>query len=60
MIFNVLWTLFFFRGASSALGIFPYESGAFISIGVGNLFGGLSRRARSRWSRASGCCCTSA
>ena len=25
MIFNVLWTLFFFRGASSALGTFPYD-----------------------------------
>jgi Fe-S oxidoreductase len=42
MIFNVLWTLFFFRGASSALGVFPYTSGAFVSIGVGHLFGGLS------------------
>ncbi len=42
MIFNVLWTLFFFRAASSALGTFPYESGAFASIGLGNLFSGMS------------------
>jgi Fe-S oxidoreductase len=41
MIFNVLWTMFFFRGASSALGVFPYTSGAFISIGVGHLFSGV-------------------
>ena len=41
MIFNVLWTLFFFRGASSALGTFPYTSGAFVSIGVGTLFAGV-------------------
>ncbi|MCW2917473.1 MAG: protein of unknown function cysteine-rich region domain protein [Actinomycetia bacterium] len=37
MIFNVIWTLFFFRGASSALGNLPYKSGAFVSIGVGKL-----------------------
>jgi Fe-S oxidoreductase len=41
MIFNVLWTMFFFRGTSAALGVFPYESGAFVSIGVGRLFSGL-------------------
>ncbi len=42
MIFNVLWTLFFFRAASSALGTFPYTSGAWASIGLGHLFDGLS------------------
>ncbi|QJY45938.1 (Fe-S)-binding protein [Pseudonocardia broussonetiae] len=42
MIFNVLWTMFLFRGAASALGYLPYESGAWASIGVGNLFAGLS------------------
>ena len=42
MIFNVLWTLFFFRAASSALGTFPYTSGAWASIGLGHLFTGLS------------------
>ncbi|MBN9113323.1 MAG: (Fe-S)-binding protein [Pseudonocardia sp.] len=42
MIFNVLWTLFFFRAASSALGTFPYKSGAWASIGLGKLFTGLS------------------
>jgi Fe-S oxidoreductase len=41
MIFNVLWTLFFFRSAASALGNLPYDSGAFISIGLGNLLDGL-------------------
>ncbi len=37
MIFNVIWTLFLFRAASSALGNLPYENGAFVSIGLGNL-----------------------
>ena len=45
MIFNVLWTLFFFRAASSALGTFPYTSGAWASIGLGHLFTGLSPQA---------------
>jgi Fe-S oxidoreductase len=42
MIFNVIWTMFLFRGAGAALGTLPYESGAFASIGVGNLLDGLS------------------
>ena len=42
MIFNVLWTLFFYRAAASALGVLPYENGAFASIGLGYLFTGLS------------------
>jgi Fe-S oxidoreductase len=42
MILNVIWTLFFFRGVSSAAGHFPYKSGAFVSIGVGKLLNGLS------------------
>jgi Fe-S oxidoreductase len=37
MIFNVVWTMFLFRGASSASGNFPYDSGAFVSLGVGDL-----------------------
>ena len=41
LIFNVVWSLFLFRGASSALGVFPYDSGAFVSIGVGNLLSGI-------------------
>ena len=45
MIFNVIWTMFLFRGASSALGNLPYSSGAFISIGIGNLLDGLSHSA---------------
>ncbi|MBO0877427.1 MAG: (Fe-S)-binding protein, partial [Pseudonocardia sp.] len=42
MIFNVVWTLFFFRGVESAAGNFPYDSGAWVSIGVGTLFAGVS------------------
>ena len=42
MIFNVLWTMFLFRGAASALGLLPYTSGAWASIGIGNLMSGLS------------------
>ncbi|MGH3566728.1 MAG: heterodisulfide reductase-related iron-sulfur binding cluster [Pseudonocardia sp.] len=41
MIFNVLWTMFLYRGAASALDLLPYDSGAFVSIGVGNLLVGL-------------------
>ncbi|MGH3611195.1 MAG: heterodisulfide reductase-related iron-sulfur binding cluster [Pseudonocardia sp.] len=41
MIFNVLWTMFFYRGAASALDLLPYDSGAFVSIGVGYLLAGL-------------------
>ncbi|OLF19051.1 (Fe-S)-binding protein [Actinophytocola xanthii] len=37
MIFNVVWTMFLFRGASAAVGNFPYESGAWVSLGVGEL-----------------------
>jgi Fe-S oxidoreductase len=42
LIFCVVWTLFAFRGASSAAGNLPYESGAWASIGTGYLFSGLS------------------
>jgi Fe-S oxidoreductase len=42
MIFNVLWTMFLFRAPASALGYLPYESGAWASIGLGNLMSGLS------------------
>ncbi len=45
MIFNVIWTMFLFRGAASALGNFPYDSGAFVSVAVGNLLDGLSEGA---------------
>ncbi len=37
MIFNVVWTMFLFRGASAAAGNFPYDSGAYVSLGVGAL-----------------------
>ncbi len=42
MIFNVIWTLFFFRAAASASGSFPYGNGAFASTALGKLFDGLS------------------
>ncbi len=42
MIFNVIWTLFLFRGASSALGNLPYDNGAFVSIGLGKLLDGIA------------------
>ncbi len=45
MIFNVIWTMFLFRGASAALGNLPYKSGAFVSIGVGKLLDGLGHGA---------------
>ena len=45
MIFNVIWTMFLFRGAASAVGNLPYDSGAFVSIGIGNLLDGISHDA---------------
>jgi Fe-S oxidoreductase len=42
MIFNVIWTLFLFRGAAAAGGGFPYGDGAFVSQAVGSLFDGMS------------------
>jgi Fe-S oxidoreductase len=43
MIFNVIWTLFFFRGVEWANGNLRYGSGAYFSYAVGHLFDGLSR-----------------
>jgi Fe-S oxidoreductase len=42
MIFNVIWTMFLFRGAASATGNLPYESGAFVSDAIGALLAPLS------------------
>jgi Fe-S oxidoreductase len=45
MIFNVIWTMFLFRGAGAAQhppDTFPYENGAFASLGVGKLLDGMS------------------
>jgi Fe-S oxidoreductase len=42
MIFNVIWTMFLFRAAASASGHLPYDTGAFASVGLGNLMDGLS------------------
>jgi Fe-S oxidoreductase len=42
LIFNVVWTLFVFRGLESAAGNLPYTSGAWVSIAVGQLFTGIS------------------
>ncbi len=38
MIFNVLWSLFFFRGTAINAGTFPYKSGAFVSEAAAKLF----------------------
>jgi Fe-S oxidoreductase len=45
MIFNVIWTMFLFRGAGVATGNFPYGNGAFASHAVGNLLDGLGHDA---------------
>jgi len=45
MIFNVIWTMFLFRGAAAALGNLPYDSGAFVSLGVGDLLEPLGETA---------------
>jgi len=42
MIFNVIWTMFFFRGSAAALDNLPYGNGAFVSQTIGRLFDGLS------------------
>lgn len=41
LIFNVIWTLFLFRGSSAAVGVFPYDGGAYVSLGVGALLSGI-------------------
>jgi len=41
MIFNVIWTLFLFRGSEVNNGTFPYHSGAFASTAVGELLAPL-------------------
>lgn len=45
MIFNVIWTMFLFRGSSEAAGHFPYRAGAYVSIGVGKLLDPLGDNA---------------
>ncbi|MGH3377234.1 MAG: Fe-S oxidoreductase, partial [Actinoallomurus sp.] len=45
MIFNVIWTMFLFRGAGVATGNFPYGNGAFMSHLVGNALKGLGHSA---------------
>ncbi|MEU5876024.1 (Fe-S)-binding protein [Spirillospora sp. NPDC047279] len=42
MIFNVIWTMFFFRGVSSAADELAYGKAAYGSYAVGKLFDGLS------------------
>jgi Fe-S oxidoreductase len=42
MIFNVIWTMFFFRGVASASGNLAFGSAAFFSHWVGQAFDGLS------------------
>jgi Fe-S oxidoreductase len=42
MIFNVIWTMFLFRGAGAAAGHLPYGSAAYASHATGKLMDGLS------------------
>ncbi|MFI0448079.1 (Fe-S)-binding protein [Actinomadura sp. 6N118] len=42
MIFNVIWTMFFFRGIASASGNLAYGKGAYFSYLTGKLFDGMS------------------
>ncbi|WP_245627640.1 (Fe-S)-binding protein [Actinomadura oligospora] len=42
MIFNVIWTMFFFRGVEWASGNLDYGKGAYFSYAVGQLFKGMS------------------
>ncbi|MCW2757271.1 MAG: 4Fe-4S dicluster protein, partial [Nocardioidaceae bacterium] len=44
MIFNVIWTMYLFRGASAGLGNLPYKNGAFVSIGLGKLLDGVPEK----------------
>jgi Fe-S oxidoreductase len=44
MIFNVIWTLFLFRGTEVNTGDFPYRHGAFASQGAGALLAPLGTR----------------
>ena len=49
MIFNVIWTMFLFRGAvGGATATCPYDSGAFASLGVGERPAGTATRAGDR------------
>lgn len=45
MIFNVLWSMFLFRGAAVNTGNFPYDSGAFMSHFVASLLAPLGHHA---------------
>ncbi|MEZ5193011.1 MAG: hypothetical protein R2734_11195 [Nocardioides sp.] len=62
-IFNVIWTMFLFRGAASQVKHDGHanfsNSGAWVSNAVGQLLSGLGQ---ARWSssRVWACCCTSA
>ncbi|MCW2783532.1 MAG: protein of unknown function cysteine-rich region domain protein, partial [Marmoricola sp.] len=47
MIFNVIWSMFLFRGAGEATGNLRYGKWAFASYGVGKLFNGMSDNALS-------------
>jgi Fe-S oxidoreductase len=49
MIVNVLWTMFFFRGASYAAGTLPYDNGAYASKGVGQAFENISNHHTLEW-----------
>ena len=54
MIFNVLWTMFFFRGASSANHTLPYGRAAYVSHGVGKLFAHIHNHRALDWIETGG------
>lgn len=47
MIFNIIWSMFLFRGAAAAADNLPYGWGAYASHAVGEVFSGLSENALS-------------
>src|ERR1700754_3735441 len=54
MIFNVLWTMFFFRGASAANHNLPYGRSAYVSHGVGKLFAHIHNHHVRDWIETAG------
>ncbi|HEX3827175.1 MAG TPA: (Fe-S)-binding protein [Sporichthyaceae bacterium] len=49
MIFNVIWTMFFFRGASWANGNLPYDRSAYFSRLVGKAFDHIDSDRKLEW-----------
>ncbi|GAA0638924.1 (Fe-S)-binding protein [Sporichthya brevicatena] len=54
MIVNVIWTMFWFRGAAAAAGNLPYGDGAYASQAVGELFEGIDDHDTLEWVETAG------